>query len=88
MVSEIQNPRGPARVWTLPPAERSVQHPYRLEMHATADGGFRVEITFPDPMRFSDAQGMDQDCDGVELEFDAPIGGPWYDWTPSNWRPC
>ncbi|HPF34484.1 MAG TPA: FlgD immunoglobulin-like domain containing protein [Candidatus Krumholzibacteria bacterium] len=80
VVAEIQAPRGPARVWTLQPDKTSVQHPYRLEMHAVDGPGFRVEIEFPEPMRCVDGNGGDQDCDGVELEFDAPIGGPWYDW--------
>jgi len=80
VVAEIQAPRGPARVWTLPSDTTSVQHPYRLEMHAADGGGFRVEIEFPELMRCTDGNGIDQDCDGVELEFDAPIGGPWYDW--------
>ena len=80
VVDEQTAPSGPARLWAPLGEKTSVQYPYRLEMHATANGGFRVEIAFPQTMRFTTGGGIDEDCDAVELDFEAPIGGPWYDW--------
>ncbi|MFT7489159.1 MAG: hypothetical protein ACI9OU_001561, partial [Candidatus Promineifilaceae bacterium] len=61
----------------------SVQHPYRLSMAGDLDGDkLTYTYSWRNALVVTDGNGVDQDCDRIELEFINlnKIGGPWYDW--------